>query len=494
MAFHLLSHTRLVNYKDISLRPSTDNTVSIRSLGVEHSIYTYLGYHVVRDNSSEYHVIDYRDANGMTVASKVTYSDDSVTWYGNRKEGALFGTPLNACKSDIYVIVEHEHDALAIFDIFNRDINVICVPNGFIDVDIFALEIKPFVSNNNSIITMFSNTREARQAARIFRDIFTGSVNRIRNCIKPPYNTSTNNSLYVDAVKDFVFPSFSNNLHDSLIAPQARMLVNNPINNADCSWPFIGLNNFLKGKRTGQIIVLAGGTGVGKTELLTDIIKHDIIHNNLRAACYMLESTEQSFFSKLAGKFSNVNLQKYPDKLQDPLIRERFTQQSRNHVLFTYNSTMRRDWTSVRESMAYAVSVYGVNCFYIDNMSVFLAYSKNDRKMIDEIMGSLVDFAKTRDVMIHIVSQLTTPIGRPHEEGGPVSANQLTGSRTISQYADTILALERNTLAENRDKRRNAKLTILKDREHGTGTGEYINLYYDNDIGSYKQIDNEKNT
>jgi twinkle protein len=85
--------------------------------------------------------------------------------------------------------------------------------------------------------------------------------------------------------------------------------------------------------------------------------------------------------------------------------------------------------------------------------------------------------AKELRIIIHLVSHLASPEGKPHEEGGRVMIKHFKGSRAIGFWCHAMYALERNQQPEEDDEKRTT-FRILKDRFAGRATGKTIMLDY----------------
>lgn len=94
-------------------------------------------------------------------------------------------------------------------------------------------------------------------------------------------------------------------------------------------------------------------------------------------------------------------------------------------------------------------------------------------------MAELAALANELDIIVHLVSHLSTPDGDPHEEGGRVMIRHFKGSRAIGYWCQFMFGLERDTQAEDKDIRTVTTFRILKDRFTGSSSGEVFYLGYD---------------
>ncbi|MCR5870694.1 hypothetical protein LRS12_08230 [Sphingomonas sp. J344] len=130
----------------------------------------------------------------------------------------------------------------------------------------------------------------------------------------------------------------------------------------------------------------------------------------------------------------------------------------------------------------------GIKDVFLDHLTALLAFAEDDRKALDVIMADLASLVEQHDFTLYLISHLTTPDGKAHEEGGRVLEKQFTGGRAIARWSHNMFALER-------DKQRPDDPTtfrILKDRETGDATGVTFGLQYDRDTGRLFEVDLEE--
>lgn len=98
-------------------------------------------------------------------------------------------------------------------------------------------------------------------------------------------------------------------------------------------------------------------------------------------------------------------------------------------------------------------------------------------------MKEMAGLAQELGCIIHFISHLATPEGKPHEEGGRVMIRHFKGSRAIGFWSYYMFGLERNQQAEDPEEASTTTFRVLKDRYTGQATGKVIPLGYDQDTG-----------
>jgi twinkle protein len=98
-------------------------------------------------------------------------------------------------------------------------------------------------------------------------------------------------------------------------------------------------------------------------------------------------------------------------------------------------------------------------------------------------MADMAGLAQSDNLIIHFVSHLTTPDGKPHEEGGRVMEKHFTGSRAIARWSHYMFGLERDKQHKDPVMRQTTTFRVLKDRFTGRATAERFGLLYDRSTG-----------
>jgi len=94
------------------------------------------------------------------------------------------------------------------------------------------------------------------------------------------------------------------------------------------------------------------------------------------------------------------------------------------------------------------------------------------------------------NIIVHFISHLATPEGKPHEEGGRVMIRHFKGSRAIGFWCFFMFGLERSQQEPDAP----TTLRCLKDRYTGQATGNTILLSYDKETGTLSEQQSEEQT
>jgi len=155
-----------------------------------------------------------------------------------------------------------------------------------------------------------------------------------------------------------------------------------------------------------------------------------------------------------------------------------------NGNLYMFDHFGLADWDTIEESIRYLYHADGVQIFYIDHLTALATGEGNEREELERIMAEMGSIVKELDIMLIIISHLTTPDqGKSHEEGGRVTIRHFKGSRAIGFWCHFMFGLERDQQSENVSTRHTTTLRVLKDRLTGQSVGECIYLGYEADTG-----------
>ena len=246
-------------------------------------------------------------------------------------------------------------------------------------------------------------------------------------------------------------------------------------------WEDISLETY--GRHPGNLIAIGGGTGCGKTTVISDMVAHDVYTLGIPTCVFHSEQVPKETAQRVAGMIRGQILH-LPDS--DPkALSEALEELAEKGNLYLYDDSEAFTWEAIRDNARYVHYAFGVKCFYLDNLTALASHAEDERRFLDSLMKDIADFAKDTGTIWHIVSHLTTPDKAPHEEGGRVMARHFRGSRAIQQWCHFMFGLERNQQAEDEDERKTMKVRCLKDRLTGRANGLLWPLWYEDSKGKY---------
>lgn len=254
-------------------------------------------------------------------------------------------------------------------------------------------------------------------------------------------------------------------------------------------WPWPSLTKATFGRRPGEVYALGAGTGVGKTDVFTQIIANDALKLNIRCGVLYLEQPVAETGKRIAGKSAGARFH-VPDQgwTQDELEAEVDKIDATGNV-FMFEAFGACDWETVGARIRYMIVGLGCRHIFLDHLTAIAAASDDERLALEHAMEGISSLAQETGAIIHFISHLATPEGKSHEEGGRVTIRNFRGSRAIGYWSHFMFGLERDQ--QHADPAISGVTTFrcLKDRFTGNATGLTFGLAYDRSTGLLTEAD-----
>ena len=145
-------------------------------------------------------------------------------------------------------------------------------------------------------------------------------------------------------------------------------------------------------------------------------------------------------------------------------------------------------WEDIKQHIRYLAHGEGVKLFYLDHLTALAAAEESEREALEQIMSEMGSLVQELGIVLHLVSHLATPEGKPHEEGGRVMIRHFKGSRSIGFWSFFMFGLERNQQAEDPKEKQTTIFRVLKDRLTGQATGSTIAFGYEPNAGKLFEL------
>lgn len=445
------------------------------------------GYRVGEDKGKPVQIADYRDSEGNLVVQKVRYKDKIFRVVGEGKNTPLFGQHLWAAGGKRVVVTEGEIDALSVAQVFNLRWPAVSLPNGAQSAKRSIENAIEWLESFDEVVLMFDMDTPGREAAAACAPLFSPGKCKVAELPLKDANAmlvAGKGAAIVTAI--YQARTYRPDGIVTLDEIEERVLANVEIGRP---WPWPGLTKATFGRRLGEVYGLGAGTGVGKTDLFTQIIAHDVAQLKVPCGVLYLEQGVGETGRRIAGKTVGRRFH-VPDGswTQDQLAAAWEALKATNR-LFLYDSFGAMDWATISAKIRYLVRSLGCEHIFFDHLTAIAAAADDERVALERAMAEIAGMAKELNFALHFVSHLATPEGRPHEEGGRVMIRHFKGSRAIGFWSHGLFGLERNQQADTREERHTTTLRVLKDRYTGQATGKTFRLRYDQDTGRLEEVE-----
>lgn len=456
-----------VQYKSIPERGITRSTVEKYGVGV----------------TDEKHQYPYYDTNGNQVATKTRYVEDkSFSFNGDNKKATLFGQQLNLPGGKYVTVCEGELDAMAAYQMTGSQWACVSIKNGATAALKDCKAQFEYLDSFENIVICFDSDEPGRKAAAEVAELFGQKAKIVKHL--PGYKDACD-YLIAGATKDFVNAWWRAEQYKPegivTVSDIKERLLTPP--EAGIPWAFPTLTKLTYGRRKGELYAFGAGVGVGKTDVFTQQIAYDINVLKEKVGVIYLEQNVVETVQRVAGKLDG-KLYHIPDA---DWTREEYVASvdriDERQQLYLMEHFGAMSWNSVKGIIKYFAKAYDIKLIYLDHLTALSANEQDERRALDGIMADMAAMAQADGLIIHFISHLTTPEGKPHEEGGRVMEKHFTGSRAIARWSHYMFGLERDKQAEDPVQRQTTTFRVLKDRFTGRATAEKFGLCYNKHTG-----------
>jgi len=445
------------------------------------SLATCEKFGVTQDESRHYY--PYHDTDGSRVAFKVrSVGDKNFSIAGSFARAGLFGQSLFHTSGKYVTVYEGELDALAGYQLTGSQWPSVSIRNGAQAALKDCKAQYEWLNSFENIVICFDGDEPGIKAAKEVAELFGNKAKIVKHL--NGYKDACD-YLIAGATKEFANAWWRAEEYRPEGVVTVRDIKERMLTppEAGLPWAFPTLTKLTYGRRRGELYGFGAGVGVGKTDVFTQQIAYDMEELNEKVGVVYLEQNVVETAQRVSGKLDK-KLYHIPDA---DWTQEEYTNSvdrlaSRDQLVMMEHFGA-KDWQTVKNIIKYFAKVYDIKMIYLDHLTALSANEQDERRALDGIMADMASIAQSEGLIIHFISHLTTPDGKPHEEGGRVMEKHFTGSRAIARWAHYMFGLERNKQDEDPVKRQTTTFRVLKDRFTGRATGEKFGLFYDRDSG-----------
>lgn len=443
----------------------------------------HFNYQVGEKSGKTVQIANYYKGNEL-VGQKLRFADKTFAVVG--KLDVLYGEHLWRDGGKMLVVTEGEIDAMSVSQVQGNKWATVSVPNGAQGAAKAIAKRLEWVEKFETVVFMFDMDDVGQEAAKECAALLSPSKAKIARL---PLKDA-NEMLQAGRGKEIIDAIWSakswrpdgiitlTDIYDKVIAPVKQGL----------PWWCDTLTKLTHGRREGEIYTFGAGTGVGKTDFLTQQIEYDINTLKQPVALFFLEQNPVETIKRIAGKFAGKRFHVPNETTQDELIAA-IGEIEKGGKLHLFDHFGAMQWDDIKQHIRYLAHGEGVKLFYLDHLTALAAADDREEKdALEAIMSEMGSLVQELGITLHLVSHLTTPEGKPHEEGGRVMIRHFKGSRAIGFWSFFMFGLERNQQAEDAAEKQTTIFRVLKDRLTGQATGNVIKMGYEIQAGKLFEL------
>lgn len=439
------------------------------------------GYSVGFYKGQTVQIQPYYDKDGELCAQQLRFANKDFVILGDLKSAVLDGQHLWEGGGRKIVVTEGAIDKMTVSQLQNNKWPVVSIPNGVQSAKKALAAQLDWLCSFEEVILMFDMDKPGRDAVAECAPIFPPGKCKIASLpMKDPSELMQAGKGEVVLSAMWQAKTYRPDGIVTLADLREKLM---EVRTIGLPWFLDTLTKLTFGRRFGEIYAYGAGTGVGKTDFLTQQVTFDINVLKEKVGLFALEQMPTETGWRVAGKFAGKRFH-IPDGTWTPEeLSEALDQLDATGSLFLYDSFGATEWDVIASTIRFLAHSEGVRLFYIDNLTALAAAAEDERKALETIMAEMGALVKELDIIINIVSHLATPEGKPHEEGGRVMIRHFKGSRAIGFWCHFMFGLERDQQADDPVKAQTTTFRCLKDRFTGQATGKTLLLGYDSPTG-----------
>ncbi|MDF2954071.1 MAG: Replicative DNA helicase [Thermodesulfobacterium sp.] len=252
---------------------------------------------------------------------------------------------------------------------------------------------------------------------------------------------------------------------------------------------FYDLDRMTAGLQKGDLIILAGRPGMGKTAFALDIVRNACKQTNIGAAIFSLEMGKQQLCARMLCAEAKVSFQKFRTGQLDSKEWQKITRAASTlSQLYIYiDETPGINILEVKAKARKLLKEIPLGLIVIDYLQLMKGLEKKERREqeISEISAGLKSLAKELNIPIIALSQLNRKVEERTDKRPQLS--DLRESGALEQDADVILFIYRDEFYNKESPEKGiAEIIIGKQRNGPIGV---VKLNYFSQYTSFGNLD-----
>lgn len=449
-------------------------------------------YQVGLNRGQPAHFAMVKGQDGHNCAAHVRTLPKGITWVGSPKGAQLFGQHIGT--GNHLVITEGEIDAMSVHEAYRQHGNhlvVVSITSG-VNACINNLQANiKYIEAFKQVTIFFDDDAPGVEWAAKAAEMI-GPKARI---VKGLGYKDANEAWLAgdgDAIRDAIRKAGKHTPEGVVEATDLIDAVLNPHEDRGLDLAWNGWNNATEGLKPGELWLIGGGTGIGKSLFTRSMALH-LCRNGTKVAYIGLEEAARTTLERMLSEQMGI-----PFHLQSGEVRRELKEEVHGAMkafapnLLLLDKFGGDDFETFVATVKHYVLNEECRVVFLDHFALLadgIALNVDQRRAIDKAIKELKTLAMSLDFTFVVVSHLSRSggFGPAHEEGGNEngpSLSELRGSHSLAQIPDYIWMLQRNPLDKE-----NPNLTscwLKKNRIKGT-VGMMSKLEFQPDLCRFKE-------
>ena len=421
-------------------------------------------------------IAEYRDSKGKVIAQKLRGKDKTFQMIGDTKNVTLFGSHLWS-KGKKVCLLEGELDAISLSRCFGHKFACVSLPNGAQSAVRAVKANFDYLNNFDEVVICTDMDEAGRNAAEAIAEVLPVGKAKIANLPAKDANEALVKGKTAELIAS-IYQAREFRTDGIKAAEDFRDVISIDETASSISWPYSVLNQLLMGMRKSELICLASGSGCGKTTFCKEVAYH-LMMSGQKVGLISLEEAPKRTLLGLVGIHLNKNLLIDRSQATDEEVLQGFDDLFKDRTCVLYDSFGTSSVQLICSRIQYMARALDCDWVILDHVTMLTANMVDERRELDQCVTQFRTLVQELDIGMIMVSHLTRPGGRGHEDGAAVSLSQLRSSHSLAQLSDAAIGLQKDPDNPDSDFR---QLRVLKNRFCGS-IGDAGTLYYQRETG-----------
>lgn len=233
-----------------------------------------------------------------------------------------------------------------------------------------------------------------------------------------------------------------------------------------CTYPFPELQRMFRGIREGEVVLIDGLEGLGKTEVIRALEYHILTTTDLNLGIIHLEEPKKRLLKGLAGLWMKEPIHFNEEITNDEVMAVIRSLTKRDNRLHLYSHFGSDNPDIIVDRIRFLVTVLGCKIVTLDHITMVVTGLDTDdeRRVLDQLSTRLAMLTQELNFALVMISHI-------NDDG------QTRGSRNISKVAHSRISLSRDLASEDPTERNTTKFLVKKNR-FGAQTGHGGSVFF----------------